>query len=211
MKLIRYLLLLIFLGAVLAVKGVGAANQTYIIYLHGRIIEDEGPMPTHPQFGLYDYPAIVEALGSRGATVVSEVRPPGTSVGEYARKTIRDIEKLIEEGVSPSRIVVAGFSKGGGITITTSDLLGNSEVRFVLIAACADWISSYPDLHLSGRVFSIYEASDEIGTSCEDLAARGTSVISFQEMKITTGKEHGAFYLPSPVWVAPVLDWVHRD
>jgi hypothetical protein len=96
----------------------------HLFYLHGRIIEDAGPTPTHPRYGLYDYPAVVEALGSRGAIVVSEVRASGTDTEQYARKTVADIEKLITDGISPEQIVVAGFSKGGGITIQTSRLLG---------------------------------------------------------------------------------------
>ena len=187
------------------------SESIYLFYLHGRIIEDEGPTPTSPRYGLYDYPAIVEILGSRGATVVSEVRASGTSVDAYARKTVQDIEELISDGVSPRQIVVAGFSKGGGIPIRTSDLLGYPEVRYVLLASCADWISSYPDLHLTGRVLSIYEETDEIGISCQFLADRGDDIVSFAEIKISTGKEHGAFYLPRSVWVTPMLDWVHGN
>jgi len=192
-------------------KAQDGSELIYLFYLHGRIIEDEGPTPTSPRYGLYDYPAIVEILGSRGATVVSEVRASGTSVDAYARKTAQDIEELIADGVSPGQIVVAGFSKGGGITIRTSDLLGDPEVRYVLLASCADWISSVPELHLTGRVLSIYEETDEIGISCQFLADRGDDIVSFDEIKISTGKEHGAFYLPHPVWVTPLLDWVHGD
>jgi len=187
------------------------SESIYLFYLHGRIIEDEGPTPTHPRWGLYDYPAIVDALGSRGATVVTEVRASGTDSDAYARKTVRDIEKLVADGVTPNQIIVAGFSKGGGITIRVSDLLGRPEVRFVLLAACADWISTAPDLHLSGRVLSIYEETDEIGISCQFLADRDDDVVSFEEIKISTGKEHGAFYLPRSAWMTPLLDWVHGD
>ena len=187
----------------------GDADETYLFYLHGRIIEDAGPTPTHPSFGLYDYPAIVAALGSRGATVVSEVRPSGTEVNAYARNTIEDIERLIAGGVAPGRIVVAGFSKGGGIAIQISHLLGRPDIRYVLLAACSDWIASYPELHLSGRVLSIYESSDEIGTSCAALAGRRGIVTSFREIEIATGAMHGAFYLPREDWIMPLLDWIH--
>lgn len=43
------------------------------------------------------------------------------------------------------------------------------------------------------------------------LAASGDAVTSFEEMKISTGKGHGAFYLPRPIWVEPLLGWVHGD
>ena len=213
-----YRLLFIFIAAGIVFDdanaqdhGRNSADETYLFYLHGRIIEDAGPTPTHPKFGLYDYPAIVEALGSRGATVVSEVRKSGTEMDQYARKTIENIEKLISEGVSPGQIIVAGFSKGGGIAIQISRLLGRPEIRYVLLAACSGWIASFPDLYLTGRVFSIYEATDEMGTSCKDLADRGSGVTSFEELRISTGKEHGAFYLPRPVWVVPLLARVHGD
>ena len=145
-----YRLLFIFIAAGIVFddanaqdRGRNSADETYLFYLHGRIIEDAGPTPTHPKFGLYDYPAIVEALGSRGATVVSEVRKSGTEMDQYARKTIENIEKLISD--------------------------------------------------------------------CKDLADRGSGVTSFEELRISTGKEHGAFYLPRPVWVVPLLARVHGD
>jgi hypothetical protein len=38
---------------------------------------------------------------------------------------------------------------------------------------------------------------------CVFLAARDDAVTSFEEMRISTGKEHGPFYLPRPIWVRP--------
>jgi len=38
----------------------------YLIFLHGRIVEDEGARPTHPDFGVYEYAAILDALAARG-------------------------------------------------------------------------------------------------------------------------------------------------
>jgi len=186
-------------------------SDVHLIYLHGRIIEEKGPTPTHPKFGLYDYPSIVEALGSLGATVISEQRPSGTKVDDYARKTLDDIDKLIKDGVSPNNIVVVGFSKGGGIAIRVANLGENPEIRYVLLASCADWLRSYPKLHLTGHVLSVMETSDNIGKSCKDLAARGSDVASFDEIEISTGKQHGAFYTPDPVWLTPVLNWVHHN
>lgn len=183
----------------------------YIYYLHGRIIEEEGPTPTHAKFGLYDYPAIVEALGSRGATVISEVRPSGTMVDKYARQTIKKIKKQIVDGVSPGQIVVVGFSKGGGIAIRISNLFEQQGLRYVLLASCAGWIDSVPKLNLKGRILSVLESSDDLGKSCKNLAERGNEVVSYQEITLSTGKGHGAFYLPNPLWVTPVLDWVHDN
>ncbi|MFC3716395.1 alpha/beta hydrolase [Luteimonas soli] len=183
--------------------------ETYLIYLHGRIVEDLGPRPTDPRFGLYDYPAILEALARRGATVISSQRPPDTNVNEYAGIVVAQVESLIHRGVPPGNIVVAGFSKGGDIAIHVSSFLRRSEVRFVLLAAC--WPRpGEPQLRLTGRVLSIYETSDSLaGSSCEPLARHPEKPRSFREISISTGLSHGAFYTPTKDWVDPVLDWVH--
>ena len=181
-----------------------------IFYLHGQIVEGQGPRPVHERWGLYDYPAVVDALGSSGAKVISEVRARGTDVTQYANRVADEIEALISDGVSPERIVVVGFSKGGGIAIFVSDRLNRPEVRFILLAACSDWLSSVPNVRLTGHVLSVIERSDTLGRSCKELAKRNDELSSFQEVKIRTGKEHGAFYLPRQEWLDPVLDWINR-
>src|SRR5690606_1946455 len=67
----------------------------YVIYLHGRVVEDRGPRPVDTRFGRYDYPAVLEALASRGAVVVSAQRRPGTDVDEYAGIVVARVERLI--------------------------------------------------------------------------------------------------------------------
>ena len=116
--------LAIFALVVLAAGDVNSADvgqepidDVYVFYLHGRIVENEGPTPAHEAYGPYDYPAIVDTLESRGAIVVSEIRPAGTDVNEYALKVISYIENLLDDGGDSSQIVVVGFSKGGVIAI----------------------------------------------------------------------------------------------
>ena len=179
-----------------------------IFYLHGRIVEEEGPQPVHERFGLYDYPAIVEALGTDGAMVLSEVRDSGTKEHEYAQLIVDQIEELIVNGNAPEGITVVGFSKGGSIAIYTSWLLDRADVNFVFIAACADWVSSVAELTISGNIFSIYEESDTLAGSCASLASRNKDLSSFTELALSTGKEHGAFYLPGDEWVEPLLAWI---
>ena len=187
------------------------ADQTTIVYLHGRIIEEEGVTPIHPTYGLYDYPAILAEFELRWANVISEVRPSGTNVIEYAREAVLSIETLLEDGVSPDKIVVVGFSKGGVISIFMSSLLDQPEIRYVIMAACSDWLDAYPELQLPGHVLSVYEKSDETAGSCRSFADRSDALGSFQEIQIATGAEHGAFYLPRSEWVMPVFDWIDRD
>jgi hypothetical protein len=185
--------------------------KTYLIYLHGRVVENLGPRPTDSSFGLYDYPAILEALASRGATVISAQRQPNTNVNEYAGAVVAQIEEAIHRGVPPTNIVVVGFSKGGDIAIHVSSFLRRPQVRFVLLAAC--WPRpGEPQLRLTGRVFSVYETSDTLaGHSCKPLTEHPEKPQSFNEISISTGRSHGAFYTPIKEWVNPVLDWVHGN
>jgi hypothetical protein len=186
------------------------ATATYLIYLHGRVVENLGPRPTDSSFGLYDYPAILEALASKGAIVISSQRKPNTNVNEYAGLIVAQIEEAIQRGVPPGNIVVVGFSKGGDIAIHVSSFLRRPQVRFVLLAAC--WPRpKEPQLRLTGRVLSIYETSDTLaGNSCEPLARHPEKPRSFEEITISTGRSHGAFYTPIKEWVDPVLDWIGK-
>jgi hypothetical protein len=203
--------LLVVIALFLACTTAAIAAEPTVYYLHGRIIEEKGVQPVHPKFGLYDYPAVVVALGTRGANVISEARASGTVVDEYAKKTVADIEGLIAGGVAADQIIVVGFSKGGAIAIYISSLLDNPDVRFVFMASCGRWISSQPELRPTGHVLSVIEESDGIAGSCDELAFRNKDLGSFQEIKISTGKQHGAFYVPRAEWLEPVLDYIHGD
>jgi acetyl esterase/lipase len=213
MKAWLFLLLTIFVPALAGniytdVPETPDSQSIYLIYLHGRIIEDSGPRPIDSRFGLYDYPAILETLSSRGAEVISAQRPPETDVNKYAGIVVAQVQELIDNGVPPEKIVVIGFSKGGAIAASVSSSLRQSQVRYVLLAACHSGLAT-PQLRLTGRVLSVYEASDSLAGSCKSLAEQSPKPESFEEIRISTGKLHGAFYMPIPAWVGPVLDWVH--
>ena len=179
----------------------------YVIYLHGRIIEDEGVRPTHPRFGVYEYEAILEELAGHGLEVIGEVRPPSADGAEYARRTAQQVRELIAAGVPEDHITVMGFSKGGAIAILTSWELQEPAVRYVWLAACGDWAFRMSALVPAGRILSIHEASDELGVSCEPLFGR-SDLITAEEVRIDTGEQHGAFYRPVPEWVAPAVEWI---
>lgn len=187
-------------------------SKHYVFYLHGRIIEDGDLRPTHEVWGLYDYPAVVDALGSRGAVVISEQRAEDTDIGEYAASVRAQVSRLVEAGVPQSQISVVGFSKGGAIAITVSGLMpeGYSDVRYVFLAACTDWVSEQPGLSLSGHALSVSEASDDATKGCRGLNEHSQSLGSHSEVGINTGAAHGAFYLPRAEWLVPTLEWVHN-
>jgi hypothetical protein len=183
----------------------------YLFYLHGRIIEDGDLRPRHPAWGVYDYPAVVDALGSRGDVVVSEQRPRDTDIADYAAKVRAQVRELVQAGVPQSHISVVGFSKGGTIAILVSAGMPRkfSGISYVFLGACTDWVSERPDLSLTGRALSIYEASDETTISCRGLAEHARDLAASSEVTIDTGAEHGAFYTPRKAWLAPTLQWVH--
>lgn len=184
------------------------ATKVHLIYLHGRIIENAGPRPTDPRYGLYDYPAILDVLSSRGAVVISAQRAAGTDANRYAGVVVSQIETLIERGVPPKNVVVVGFSKGGAIATRVSSFLRRPDVRFVFLAACPRQPAP-PSLRFTGHVLSIFETSDTLGATCRPIAEQAERPASFKEIALTTGKMHGAFYLPLSAWVDPALDWVH--
>ena len=187
-------------------------TKQYVIYLHGAIIENGDPKPIHPRFGLYDFPAIQQALATKDIVLISEQRKSGTIPVEYANKVKAQVEALIVKGVKPENITVLGFSKGSGIAIIASDRIKNDQLNYVLMAHCGPWYDkseALKQLRLTGHVLSIYEASDTPG-SCEDLAKKSKNLKSFKEIVTHTGKAHGTFFLPNEVWVKPVLNWINR-
>ena len=180
----------------------------YLLYLHGRIIEVQGRRPTHPTFGVYEYDAILEEFARRGFHVLSEARPADTRIADYAERVAEQVRRLVEQGVAPEHITVAGFSKGGMITIATSSLLQMPGVRYVILAGCNDGVFDNTGLKLTGRVLSIHEASDDIGISCTPLFHRSPGAEETVEQRIDTGARHGAFYLPRAAWLEPMFTWI---
>jgi dienelactone hydrolase len=120
------------------------------------------------------------------------------------------VRQLLAAGVPAERISVVGFSKGGAIATVASALLKDPRVTFVFLGACGDWVKGRDDLDVRGRILSIYEASDELGTSCEPLFAQASEPGEHREIRIDTGAAHGAFFRPRSEWLAPLFRWVGR-
>jgi len=182
-------------------------DARYLFYLHGAIIERAGVRPTHPKFGVYEYLEILEVFAGRGFVVISEARPAGTDVIEYAATVADQVRALIRGGVPPEHITVVGFSKGGGIAITTSSLLAEDNVNFVFMGACGPWLDSRPEIVPHGRLLALREASDDLVGSCEGLFVRAAGDGEREEITLELGGGHGAFYRPRPEWIEPVVEW----
>jgi hypothetical protein len=199
-------------GAILsAVPERPDSTARYVFYLHGRIIEDQGVRPTHPEFGVYEYEEILDSLAAEGFQVVSEARKKDTDVGAYAEKVANDVHYLLAKDVPPDRITVIGFSKGGVIAIFASEKLANKDVNFVFMAACGRWLQRREESpQVCGRILSIHEKSDEIGRSCAGLFDGSRAELTTKEITIDTGKRHGAFYVPRSEWLRPVVLWIKQ-
>jgi dienelactone hydrolase len=180
----------------------------YIIYLHARIVEDLGTRPTDERIGVYAYQRILEALTSSGADVIAEQRPQGTDFREFGVRIADQVRDLLAAGVPAERIAVVGFSKGGAIAIIAAAQLADPRITFVLLGPCGDWLEEQDDVDVGGRILSIYERSDELGTSCQPLFARARAPGARLEIMIDTGEGHGAFYRPRPEWLEPAMRWI---
>lgn len=180
----------------------------YVIYLHARNVEEQGRRPTDERFGTYEYQQILDTLAASGAEVISEQRPRGTDFRQFGAHVADQVRRLLAAGVPAERIAVVGFSKGGAIAIVASALIRDPRITFVLLGACGDWVKGRDDVDVRGRILSIYEASDELGTSCEPLFAQASDPGEHREIRIATGAGHGAFYRPRPEWLDPLFQWI---
>lgn len=187
------------------------AAPRYLIYLHGRIVEDEGRRPTSPDFGVYEYDAILDSLRRPGFVVLSDQRPPKASSDSFAIHVAQQVDSLLRLGVPPQAITVVGFSKGAWIAILASSRLHNPALSFVFMGACGPW-AFQPGLHVTGRLLSLYETSDSLGVSCAPMFANRTSGSQIREIALSLGLGHGTFFQPRSDWLVPALAWAEgRD
>lgn len=190
-------------------------GERYLFYLHGRIIEDKGIRPTHPKFGVYEYEQILRAFADSGFTVISEARSSGTEIDRYAQKLVRQIRTLLEHDVSGRHISVVGFSKGAVIALRANTLLGDERVSFVILAGCSQGVLGKLDLRLAGRVFSLFDTSDNLAGSCGSIFREGKVGLAHHERELHVesrpGFGHGVFYRPQNVWLSPVVHWIKQD
>ena len=180
----------------------------FIVYSHGFIVEGTDPRPIHPDWGVYDFPAVKKVLSEPDTTVISLHRPAGINAEDHSETLVSLVRELMSKGVKQSQITMVGFSQGGYITSLASNKLKSTPINTVILATCWSWKDKETDVKLNGNVLSIYELSDEVG-SCDSLAKRSDKMLSYKEIAINTGKDHGAFFTPRAQWVDPVKKWIN--
>lgn len=186
------------------------AQQKYVFYSHGLIVEGTNPRPVNSRWGTYEFPEIKAALADAGYNLIAYHRAKNTQPKAFAEKLANDVRLLIAKGVPAGNISLIGFSRGGAITILTSNLLANKDVTYIILAGCGRYLQNNPELEAYGNIYSIFETSDEVG-SCQLLIDRSKDVKRFTEISISTDKEHGAFYKPLAQWVVPVKTWLKQS
>jgi pimeloyl-ACP methyl ester carboxylesterase len=204
----------VFLAGSLPVAAGDAAPPPHLIYLHGRIVqEQQSARPRHPRFGTYEMEGILAAFRQRGFTVSGEIRPKSASVADSADRVAAQVRGLLDSGVPAGRVTVVGASMGAGIAFEAAARLHEPGLRFAVLGAC---LSGYVRDMLeregrrpSGHFLSIREASDETTEPCpawkDEPGPR--SSLEVREIVLHTGLAHGFLYRPQPEWVSPVVEW----
>lgn len=187
--------------------------KQYMFYLHGKIIEEQGIPAISPDYGEYEYEAILKELSGYGFVVISEQRPKDTDVEEYARRITRQITILLDAGVPAENITVLGASKGAAIAIYISHLLENDELKFVIMAICHPDEVEYlvqNQIYLHGNILSIYDACDEYAGSCQEYFSlpENKGISQQDEIILDLGFGHGILYKPMDEWITPVIQWI---
>jgi len=185
------------------------ADQKYVFYSHGLIVEGDNLMPKDERWGVYDFIAVRKALKDPNYNLISYHRPANTQAEQFADKLAQDVRKLLSHGVKPQNITLLGFSRGGEINLLASAKIRMDKINTILLAVCGGFVKEHEQYQAIGNVSSIFETSDFAG-SCQFLQQRNNKVTSFREASITTGKEHGAFYRPLPQWLKQVKQWINN-
>jgi hypothetical protein len=182
-------------------------GRRYLVYLHGRIVEEQGRRASSPEFGAYDYDGIVQALAGSGTVVIGEIRSKDADPQASARHVADEVRRLLAAGVPARSITIVGASKGAVIAMLASTALPDPDLGWVLLASCNDAIGRQFEISLHGQVLSIFESSDEIGGSCSGFFARSPELGRHDEVRLETGLRHGFLYRPLAEWVEPARTW----
>lgn len=182
-------------------------STRYFFFLHNYYVEKHGPE------GACKYYDILRVFSDNGYNVISEVRSGKIVPSEYAQKITRQVKRLLDAGVPPENITIAGHSKGGVITLCVAAQLRNPKISFIVMAGCEirSLTRAYPDFtQLKGNFLSIYASSDSIASSCNELFSKAIIGISNKEITLKSEKGHKLFFQPENIWIEPVMNWLNQ-
>lgn len=193
------------------------SSQRHLFYLHGAWIEQHGLRQPHPQHGPYEYERIVRTLADAGFVVISEARLHDVAPPVYAEQIAGQVRELLRRGVPANQITVIGHSKGGHMALLVASLVQEPTMHVVVMAGCGKpgtmFRRSYERFlathasRLQGHILSIYDAADREAGSCHEAFAAAADGVESREVVLSTGRGHGLFYTPEPVWLTLVTQW----
>jgi hypothetical protein len=181
---------------------------SYLFFHHNYYVETKGPD------GDCKYYDILKAFSAKGYTVISEIRPKDVSVIEYGKKAAADVRKLLDAGVQPDKITVAGHSKGGVITLQVAAQLENPKISYAVLAGCGikGLAKGYPDLgKLKGNFLSLYATSDKVAGSCGPEFLQAREGFTGKEIALENPAGHQLFFAPVGAWLEPLSGWLQRN
>jgi metallo-beta-lactamase class B len=177
----------------------------YALYVHGRILEEQGIGAVSADFGLYQYEAILQALAARGFTVIAEARTGDPGPG-YPKTLAARVRKLLQAGVPAANVTVVGASKGGFLTLAAAAELQNDGLSYVVLAGCGAPTEAFAS-RLRGRLLSVYDADDRFRPSCEGTFAAAPLLKDKREIVVKKELDHGLLYRPLADWLDPAVEW----
>lgn len=179
----------------------------YLFFLHNYYVEQHGP---NSACKYYD---ILQTFAEKGFTVISEVRSGKIVPSQYAQKIVRQVKRLLDAGVPPERIIIAGHSKGGVITLCVASQLRNPKIGYIIMSGCdiKSLAQDYPDYtQLKGDMLSVYASSDSIASSCRNVFSKAIIGTCHKEITLKSDKGHKLFFRPEDIWIEPVITWINQ-
>lgn len=190
----------------MSIAGSAHADSDLVIYLHNAWYEKHKDGKPHPKFGVYHLRDIHKALG-KGVDFRAPERGPDADPTEAAEGVVTLIREELATGRKPSTVKVIGASKGGVIAMLASTMLAEPDVRWVIIGGCSTGPLKTFAPKLTGRVLSIYEASDTIGGPCPENETLSAATTTFTQIRTDTGLDHGFLFSADAVWATPATNW----
>jgi len=180
----------------------------YVFYMHGTYGD------RHGSDGYYKFFQILDALEEKGLVPIGEERE-GADIMDYAETVTGQARRLLDAGVPPENILVAGHSRGGKIALRVATLLEQSKVRYGLFATCGykeghTSIKKYRRFlksraHLTqGDFLVMWDTKEEYAKDC-DAAMKKAAQATYKNIELPTSVGHTLFYSPDPVWIDPMV------
>jgi len=62
-------------------------------------------------------------------------------------------------------------------------------------------------------VLSIYDTTDELAGSCQELFSfsEGKGISKYNEIVLNVGTGHGILYKPLDEWITPIMQWAGKS